>query len=308
LVNGYGPTETTVFATFYTIGALGEEMGSVPIGRPLRHGRVYILEEEGTGLQPVGVWGEICMGGSQVGWGYIGEPELTRSKFVEDPFVKGGRMYRSGDIGRYLPDGNIEYLRRRDEMVKVRGYRIEPGEIEKALEAMPGMVQCRVVVRQDTLYAYYRSEREAVSGELRTYLSGWLPEYMIPSRFIRVESFSVTANGKLDLSALPQAMGGKEEPGSGPQTDTELQLRGLWATVLDLEEQELPVNASFFEMGGHSLNSAQLVSEIKQLFHVDITLKQVMGNTTIRRQAAIIEDMTLRLKALNEILERIENE
>src|SRR6185437_8590774 len=214
LINHYGPTETTVGCCTFEISAtVGES--SIPIGRPIWNTQIYILDRYGEPV-PVGVAGEMYIGGAGVARGYLNRPELTAEKFLDDPFSSkpGARMYRTGDLGRWLGDGNIEFLGRNDFQVKIRGFRIELGEIEARLAEHPGVGEAVVIAREDTpgdkrLVAYYTvADRDtdqdiADAEQLRAHLAATLPEYMVPAAYVRLESFSLTSSGKLDRRALP---------------------------------------------------------------------------------------------------------
>ncbi|MGZ0700663.1 amino acid adenylation domain-containing protein [Pseudomonas piscis] len=273
LVNGYGPTETTTFAVTHEPGELPADADSVPIGRPLSNTRVYVLDALGQPL-PVGVVGEIHIGGDGVAKGYLNRPELTAERFLVDPFSDepGALMYRTGDLGRWLPSGVLECIGRNDEQVKIRGFRIEPGEIQACLAGFPGLRDAVVLVREDApgakrLVAYYSLHDDTVAptGEaLREYLLERLPEYMVPPAYVQLEALPLTANGKLDRKALP-APGLDARPRAGyeaPRTPLEQNLAEHWAQVLQL--QQVGRHEHFFEQGGHSLLAIQLVNRLQQ--------------------------------------------
>ncbi|WP_255356366.1 amino acid adenylation domain-containing protein, partial [Lysobacter sp. Root983] len=211
LINGYGPTETTTFACTHLIEALAEDATSVPIGRPIANTQVYILDAQGEPV-PVGVAGELHIGGDGVARGYLNQPALTAERFVRDPFSADpqARMYKTGDLGRWLPDGTIEYLGRNDFQVKIRGFRIELGEIEARLAACADVREAVVLAREDVpgdkrLVAYVvpSAGAEPTGVQLREALQAQLPEYMVPSAFMVLDAFPLTPNGKLDRKALP---------------------------------------------------------------------------------------------------------
>ncbi|RMN34856.1 Amino acid adenylation, partial [Pseudomonas coronafaciens pv. zizaniae] len=212
LINGYGPTETTTFASTYEVHALSNNSRSIPIGRPIGNTRIYLLDAQGQPV-PVGVSGEIHIGGAGVARGYLNLPELTAERFVEDPFSAepAARMYRSGDLGRWLADGNIEYLGRNDDQVKIRGFRIELGEIEMQLRQIVNIKDAVVIAREDTpgekrLTAYYtmpEAEQAITAQTLRAALLARLPEYMVPAAYMKLSEWPLTPNGKLDRRALP---------------------------------------------------------------------------------------------------------
>ena len=210
LVNEYGPTETVVGCIAYEVGAEWRKKETVPIGRPIRNTQVYILDAQGEPV-PVGVAGELYIGGAGVTRGYLNRPELTAERFVPDRFGKepGGRLYRTGDVGRWLKDGTIEYLGRNDEQIKIRGYRVELGEIEARLREYEGVREAVVIAREEEagdkrLIAYYTSADGLSAETLRAHVAEGLPEYMVPSAYVRLEALPLTPNGKLDRRALPE--------------------------------------------------------------------------------------------------------
>ena len=211
MINGYGPTENTTFSLCYEVGDRMEEGMDIPIGRPIGNSTAYILSEA-LELVPVGVRGEIYVGGAGVARGYLNRAELTAERFVADPFRAGGRLYRTGDLGRWLADGNIEYLGRGDDQVKIRGYRIELGEVEQAMRGLAGMEGVVVVALgaaggDRTLVGYFTSSTEQRSAEIRAALLEKLPEYMVPGYFVQLERLPLTANGKVDKKGAAVAGG-----------------------------------------------------------------------------------------------------
>ncbi|WP_438496405.1 amino acid adenylation domain-containing protein, partial [Paenibacillus sp. IHBB 3054] len=291
LINGYGPTETTVGATMWPADGAKEEMTIVPIGKPMSNTRVYILDQEGR-LLPMGVPGEICITGAGVARGYLNRPELTAEKFVDNPFEPGARMYRSGDLARWLPDGNLEYLGRIDQQVKIRGYRIECGEIETQLMAHPQIREAVVVDRKDEqglayLCAYIVSDEAVPAAELRAHLVAQLPDYMIPSYFVAMDGIPLTANGKVERKALPapdrEAYSGGYE---APRDALETQLAELFAEVLGVNE--VGIGDSFFERGGHSLKAMTLVSRIHQQLAVELPLWELFARPTVKALAEYV--------------------
>jgi acyl-CoA synthetase (AMP-forming)/AMP-acid ligase II len=206
-INAYGPTEATIWASLYE--CRGDERNNPPIGRPISNTQIYILDEQGAPV-PIGVTGELYIGGAGVARGYLRRPDLTAERFVADPFAgaPGARMYRTGDLGRFLPDGNIEFLGRNDFQVKIRGFRIELGEIEARLSEHAGVHEAVVEARADgpgdkRLVAYYTGEADVGAEVLRGHLAAALPDYMVPAAYVRLEAFALTPNGKLDRRALP---------------------------------------------------------------------------------------------------------
>ena len=270
VVNGYGPAETTVFSTTYT--EIGNRFRNTPIGRPLANTRIYILDAHGEPV-PVGVTGELYIGGAGVARGYLNRPELTAERFVRDPFTAeaGARMYRTGDLGRWLADGNIEFLGRNDFQVKIRGFRIELGEIEARLSEHEGVQEAVVLAREDTpgdkrLVAYYtaREQNSVGAQELRAHVAAKLPEYMVPAAYVKLESLPLTPNGKLNRKALPAPEGDAYvvRQYEAPQGTIEELLAGIWAKLLNLER--VGRHDNFFELGGHSLMAVTLVERLAQ--------------------------------------------
>ncbi|NLD48843.1 MAG: amino acid adenylation domain-containing protein, partial [Clostridiaceae bacterium] len=282
--NTYGPTEGTVCATYYKY--TGEHGSNVPIGKPVKNYRVYVLDENGKVL-PAGVPGELCIAGCGVARGYLGKEELTGEKFVEDPFVKGERMYKSGDLVKWLDDGNIEFLGRIDSQVKVRGYRIELGEIEKRLAEYDSVSEAVVLAidpgdGEKYLCAYYVSENEITVQEFNEFLLKELPEYMVPAYFIRIDRIPVTSNGKIDAGSLPKPEG-KINTGAmyvAPRNEAERKIAAIWADLLKLDI--VGIDDNFFNLGGHSLKATVMVSKIHQDFGVQVPLSEVFVHPTIR--------------------------
>jgi acyl-coenzyme A synthetase/AMP-(fatty) acid ligase len=227
LVNGYGPTENTVFTTTHTITGVS---GPVPIGRPIAQTKNFVLDNRLRPV-PVGVVGELYTSGDGLAYGYHERPGLTAERFVACPF--GGRMYRTGDVVRWLPDGTLEFVGRADDQVKSRGFRIEPGEIEAVIAAQPGVTQVAVVVRQDQvkrLVAYVVGEVDQAA------VRSHLPDYMVPSAYVTLEELPLTDNGKLDRKALPEPEFAGQKAYTAPRTDVERALCAVWAEVLGADE------------------------------------------------------------------------
>ncbi|MCK9738895.1 non-ribosomal peptide synthetase [Pseudomonas syringae] len=293
LHNLYGPTEAAIDVTAWHYVA-EQDIGIVPIGRPIANTQIYLLDAHGQPV-PIGVSGEIHIGGIGVARGYLNRPELTAERFLEDPFSTepAARMYRSGDLGRWLADGNIEYLGRNDDQVKLRGYRIELGEIESQLAGCPGVREAVVLAREHRpgdkrLVAYLTAQEGAVlsATQLREQLSQGLAEYMIPSAFVTLARFPLTPNGKLDRRALPApeddayASRGYE----APVGEIEHALAEIWQALLGLER--VGRHDHFFELGGHSLMAVQLVSCLRQRFEVEVALGDLFMHPTICELAA----------------------
>uniref|UniRef100_UPI0038998E4D non-ribosomal peptide synthase/polyketide synthase n=1 Tax=Saccharothrix syringae TaxID=103733 RepID=UPI0038998E4D len=268
VVDGYGPTETTTFATSHRMSAAAAVPDVVPIGRPLDDMRVYVLDEA-MAPTPVGVPGELFIAGAGVARGYLGRPGLTAQRFAPDPFgPPGERMYRTGDVVRWRPDGTVEFVGRTDDQVKIRGFRIEPGEVDAALTGHPAVAQAVTTARPDDtgrkrLVAYVTPASLDV-GELRDHLAGRLPDYLVPSAFVTLDALPLSANGKVDRRALPEpdwgavAGAGYVAPAEGP----EAVLAGIWAELLGVER--VGARDNFFELGGDSILSIQVVSRARR--------------------------------------------
>ncbi|MBE5929218.1 MAG: amino acid adenylation domain-containing protein, partial [Lachnospiraceae bacterium] len=285
LTNGYGPTENTTFTTTYEIP---DEFNNIPIGRPISNTQVYILS--GEQLCGIGVPGELCTSGDGLSRGYLNNEELTKEKFVSNPFGES-KMYRTGDLARWLPDGNIEYLGRIDEQVKIRGFRIELGEIESRIREIEGVNDCAVIARVDVsgdkaIYAYMTSDEEIVMSEIRDNLSKSLPDYMIPSYMMQIESIPVTRNGKLDKKALPDIEVRTENDYVAPRNETEELICVIFTEILGV--QKVSVTDSFFALGGHSLRATRLVNRIEAETGHRVTLKSVFSNATPEKLAELV--------------------
>ncbi len=299
LHNCYGPTEASIDTTFWTCQR-GTNYAIAPIGRPITNVQIHILDEN---LQPVpvGESGELHIGGIGLARGYLNRPELTTDKFILDPFSSevGARLYKTGDLARYLPDGNIEFLGRIDHQVKIRGFRIELGEIEAILGKHPALTETVVIDREDVpgdkqLAAYIVANPEQIPSqvELRRFLQGLLPEYMVPASFVFLDTLPLNPNGKIDRRALPAPHTsdfGLSTNFSPPQNATEEVLASIWAKVLHLKQ--VGIYDNFFELGGHSLLATQVMSRVRQAFQVEIPLQLLFENPTIATLAqAIAQD------------------
>jgi amino acid adenylation domain-containing protein len=306
LHNLYGPTEAAVDVTAWTYPANTGPETTIPIGRPIANTQMYIL---GRNLEPmpVGVTGELYIGGVQVGRGYLNREDLTSERFIKDPFAKEveARMYRTGDVGRWLADGNIEYLGRNDFQVKIRGFRIELGEIESRLLEHRGVREAAVVAREDNpgeqrLVAYYvgTDQTRPDAEQLRRHLAPKLPEYMVPAAYVCLETLPLSANGKLDRKALPSPDVGAylTREYEAPQGETETTLAAIWTEVLKLNR--IGRNDNFFEMGGHSLLAMQLINRIRVTLGVDVQLRDIFAASTIKNMATAVSV----LASLNEAL------
>ncbi|HEX7317497.1 MAG TPA: amino acid adenylation domain-containing protein [Pyrinomonadaceae bacterium] len=297
LVNEYGPTETVVGCCVYEVAAGDVFAGTVPVGRPIANTQLYILDAY---LRPVpaGVAGELFIGGDGLARGYLGRPGLTAERFLPNPFAQshGARVYRTGDLARHLPDGNIEYLGRTDHQVKVRGFRVELGEIEAALWQHEAVREAVVVARQDVpgdtrLVAYVvpRQEQQFSTQELRAALRESLPEYMVPGAIVTLRALPLTLNGKVDRAALPApGLGstGLEESYVAPRTALEEVVASIWAETVGVPR--VGVNDNFFELGGHSLLAMQVISRVREEFQVELPVRSIFDGMTVEGMAQAI--------------------
>nr|WP_228123235.1 non-ribosomal peptide synthetase [Streptomyces olivaceus] len=286
VVNGYGPTEATTLATSHPVHDLPENAATVPIGAPMANMRAYVLDDR---LRPVptGLVGELYLAGTGVARGYLGRAGLTAERFTADPYgPPGSRMYRTGDLARWAAGGTLEFAGRTDHQVKLRGLRIEPGEIEAILAASPGVAQAAVVAREDRpgdkrLVAYLvpapggAPEAARLAGRLRREL----PDYMVPSAFVVLDALPLTANGKLDRAALPAPEYGATGAGRGPRTPREQLLCDLFAEALGREQVHIDDN--FFDLGGHSLLAARLASRVRETLGLELGLRMLFEAPTV---------------------------
>ncbi len=307
LVNTYGPTEATIVATLADVAepepadpvraAIPEmPLSPVPIGRPVSNARAYVLDAHLRPV-PVGVAGELLLGGAGVARGYLGRPELTAEKFVPDALSGegGARLYRTGDRVRRRPDGRLEFLGRTDAQVKVRGFRIEPGEVEAELARHPALRECAVVAREDEpgavrLVAYVAPADGAQApdaAELRRFLGASLPAYMVPAAFVALDTLPLTASGKLDRRALPAPDGAAVDAGEAPRTPVEEIVAGIFAEVL--KRDRVGIHEGFFDLGGHSLLATQAMSRLRAALHVDLPLRVLFEAPTVAALARRVE-------------------
>ena len=295
LYNAYGPTECTVDSTLALI------VGDAPfLGHPIANVRAYVLDEHRR-LVPPGVVGELYLGGAGLARGYLHRPELTAERFIDNPFVPGERLYLTGDLVRRRVDGVLEYQGRNDFQVKIRGYRIELGEIESKLAALPGVKDAVVLAREDTpeqgeqpqkrLVAYYLpDEATAADAEsLRAQLKAQLPDYMVPTAYVRLEAWPLTHNGKLDRKVLPAPDGDAcvgRTVYAAPRTPMEQAVAGIWSQVLGVER--VGVHDNFFDLGGHSLMAMRLIMAVQDMLGVDVSLRDLFEGPTIEQMLAVI--------------------
>jgi len=290
VVNHYGPTETTIGKLLHLIEPGKTYGATIPIGKPFSNTTVYVLSRD-MELSPVGVPGQLFIAGDGVARGYFNKPEITKEKFIADPFIKQGLMYGTGDLVKYLADGNIEFIGRVDDQVKIRGYRIELGEIETVLNHCQEVRQAVVLAREDKhgnkrLVSYIVPEGYYEKEEIIAYLKDKLPEYMVPALLVEMEVLPLTANGKVDRKALPDPDAGEllKDQYIGPRNETEQKLAAIWQDVLEVEQ--VGVYDDFFELGGHSLLAVRLISAIRKEFAVEMPIGEVFDHPTIALLAA----------------------
>ncbi len=292
IINGYGPSECTVFTSCYPIPKqLDEEISSIPIGQAIGDRKVYLLNQN---LQrvPVGVPGELYVGGASVARGYLNQPILTREKFIANPFFEGDTLYKTGDLVRRLADGNLEFIGRIDNQVKLRGFRIELGEIETVLTQHYEIREAVVTGREDqpgdkSLVAYIVPQnRQLTSTTVRNFLTEKLPNYLIPNAFVFLEAFPLTPNGKINRRGLPAPDPSQRNLGVefvAPRTATEQELATIWTEVLRLKQ--VGVYDNFFELGGHSLLATQVISRLKEAFEIEFPFRYLFENPTLAKLA-----------------------
>ncbi len=308
IYNEYGPTEATVGCMIYRFDQKRDNRGSVSIGIPMDNAEIYILDKYLKPV-PVNAVGEIYISRVPLSLGYLNQLCLTKEKFIENPFVTkeplgktANKMYRTGDLAKRLPDGNIEFLGRVDAQVKIRGYRVEIKEIENALKNNDEITDAVVIARETSgggsnrkkdddkiLYAYVKADRTVEISELRDSLSKELPEYMIPSYFIQLEKIPVTISGKIDKNALPGFKASVGEDYKAPADEIETKLVEIWSEVLGIEKENLSVDADFFHLGGHSLKATILVSKIHKELNVKVPLKEIFRSPCIRKISGYIK-------------------
>jgi acyl-CoA synthetase (AMP-forming)/AMP-acid ligase II/acyl carrier protein len=334
LFNFYGPTEGNIVTTYEVAGAPDTWAPLPAIGRPISNTRVHVLDARQEPVA-IGVAGELYIGGVVLARGYLGRAELTAERFVPDPLglERGGRLYRTGDMARYRRDGELEFLGRGDDQVKVRGYRVELGEVETMLSQHPGVREAVVVAREEPgggkrLVAYVVAHDAAREGsgngdngggesgvrssELRAYLKERLPEYMVPGAYVQLEQMPLSPNRKVDRKALPEPEGAgveRETEYVAARTPVEELLVEIWAELLGLER--VSIHDNFFELGGHSLLATQLVSKLQQTLVIEVPLRQIFETPTIAEFAAAISQNSDYMQnedqaVVNELLSRLE--
>lgn len=289
LINGYGPTENTTFSLTYRIRETAFD-NSIPIGRPLGNRTAYVLDARLNPV-PIGIQGELYVGGAGLSRGYLNRPELTAERFIPHPFsnIPGDRLYKTGDIVKMLPDGNILYTGRADDQVKVRGYRIEPGEIATVLQQSGWVKQAVVILKEGKLLAYIVPEDGCDDSLLTTYLESRLPEYMIPAAFIQLDNLPLTNNGKIDRRALPDPgqTSAIAEKYTAPKTDAEIKLAAIWSELLKVEQ--VSAQDDFFKLGGDSIIAISVLSRIRKTFDKPVRLYDLYQYNVLSALAEMLE-------------------
>ncbi|AXY74564.1 amino acid adenylation domain-containing protein [Paraflavitalea soli] len=305
IYNEYGPTETTVGTVVATIPAAAGAMDyppgeAIPIGKAITNTRLYVVDQQ-VGLLPAGIKGELCIGGASVSKGYLHNELLTARKFMEDPYWPGEQLYRTGDVVSWLPDGNMAYHGRMDDQVKIRGYRVEPGEIEQVLASYQDVLNTAILVHtaadgEKELIAYLVAAEKLNMTQVREYLSHKLPAYMVPGRFMQLDSIPLTVNGKVDKKKLPaptdEAVPVTDEQPVQPMNDVEKRLVAIWQELLGLKGQEIGTRDNFFELGGHSIKAIKILSRISKEFGVVISIQKMFEKPTIEHLASEIMNVT----------------
>ncbi|MCC9020710.1 non-ribosomal peptide synthetase, partial [Flavobacterium lipolyticum] len=298
--NAYGPTEASICGTIFKLDYREKIVSdSIPIGKPIGNTQIYILNEKEE-LQAIGVVGEICIGGNGLARGYLNQEGLTREKFITNPIKAGERLYKTGDLGRWLPDGNIEFIGRKDDQVKIRGHRIELGEIEHALVKHEAVSQVVVLARENEsaekeLVAYIVSNVEQNASDLRAYLKQSLPEYMLPSYFVQLEAIPLTTNGKIDKKSLPnpkglRLMGCFEYV--APRNELEEDLVKIWEEVL--QRDKIGILDDFYDLGLDSLKAMRLIALVHKKLNIDLKIIDILENTNIQnlgKKIILIKDI-----------------
>jgi amino acid adenylation domain-containing protein len=309
LVNNYGPTECTVVATSGAVPSSEQTDGRPTIGRPIANTQIYMLDEHLRQV-PVGVTGEIYIGGKGLARGYLSQTELTDERFIRNPFssMPANRLYKTGDLARYLADGQIEFMGRSDDQIKIRGYRIEPNEIITLLNRHPAVQASQVVAennpgeRRLVAYIVPAASSQPTRAELRDFLRGLVPEYMIPAVFVLLESLPWTANGKVDRDMLPVPNASnilRDEPCAAARTLVEKRIAGILANLLALEQ--VGVNDNFFLLGGHSLLGTQVIARVRDTFGVELSLRSLFEAPTVAELSTEVERLLLaKVEAMSE--------
>ena len=303
LLHVYGPTENTTFSTYYHVAEVTESQITIPIGGPISNSTCYVLNEINGRfhIAPLGVAGEICVGGKGLARGYLNQPQLTEEKFVQHPFIRNERIYRTGDLGRWLPDGSIEFIGRRDNQIKIRGHRIEPGEIESALLGHPLVESAVVTVKPDgngglNLVAYLVAGCSLNLGDLGSYLKQNLPNYMIPFQYFQIDKLPLNSNGKVDKNKLMEYEGVQltgETEQIEPETSTQKELAKIWKEVLRLDS--IGIKDDYFELGGNSLTGMVIVKKVRDVMQVNLSVNNLFSLRNIKLIADYLDANILNL-------------
>jgi amino acid adenylation domain-containing protein len=290
--NGYGPTETSVFATTYKV-CTDKNYQTIPIGQPIPNAKLYVVDENGL-LQPIGVPGELWIGGDGVSMGYLNQPKLTAEKFIENPFGKG-RVYKSGDLVKWNVNGEIEYIKRIDEQLKIRGFRVELGEIENVIRSVKGVNHATVIVKGEStdkrLVAYIVHEPHVTKENIKDEIALFMPDFMVPSYFVSMEEIPRNMNGKIDKSKLPDIEMINETEIVLPENELEEQLLRIWQEVLG--DTNFGITNKFFELGGNSLKAIQVINRVRQELMIELTVKDLFGKDTIKELADTVLEKQL---------------
>ena len=298
VINGYGPTENTTFSCCQILTKDTTIDGTVPIGHPISNTRVYVMDDFQQ-LIPLGVKGELLLGGDGLAWGYLNQPAMTAEKFIPDPTntTLGARLYRTGDQVRWRREGTLEFIGRLDNQIKIRGFRIELGEIETVLQEHPNISKAIVLYHKDipgiprlVAYVLPASEEHLTPNNFRNYLKAKLPAYMVPATFILLKELPLNPNGKIDKRALPlpnEVIQPDQTPFVAPKTEIEKQLASIWQDVLEITC--IGIQDNFFDLGGHSLMATQMVSRIRKKWSIDLKLTTFFESPTIQQLSEGIE-------------------
>jgi acyl-coenzyme A synthetase/AMP-(fatty) acid ligase/acyl carrier protein len=349
LHNQYGPSESHVVTAYTLAGPPGDWPALPPIGRPIANTEIYLLQKDGQPI-PLGVAGELYIGGICLARGYLNRPDLTAEKFIPNPFLNqenglenaenrsvssllpssffllpsANRLYKTGDLARYLPDGNIEYIGRIDGQVKIRGFRIELGEIETALANYRAVKQAVVLAREDepgdkrlVAYIVANPEEQLAIADLRTYLQGRLPDYMVPAIFMTVEAMPKTPSGKIDRRALPAPDSQRQELSQSyaawfdfahqpPQSELECLLAGVWSKLLKIDR--VGIHDNFFEMGGNSLMTMQIAVQVRELLKIDLPIVKLFQHPTIAQLANYLNEGKTAIPSNNKFQDRADRQ
>ncbi|MGD2085279.1 MAG: amino acid adenylation domain-containing protein [Candidatus Aminicenantes bacterium] len=290
-----GATEATIWSNYYPINSVNSAWNSIPYGKPIQNAKYYILDRHFSPC-PIGVPGDLYIGGECLASGYINDKELSSAKFPDNPFVHGEVMYKTGDLARWFHDGNMEFLGRKDNQVKIRGYRIELGEIECQLLLHEDVTDAVVLAKGEAkgdryLCAYYVTPEALTAVALSNYLSLTLPDYMIPTYFIKLEQIPLTPNGKVNRKALPEPkIGGETAVYVAPSSEIERKIVEIWAEIINLPKEQIGIQSDFFELGGHSLSAIRMVANIHKNLNVKLSLAEVFAKPTIQALAQSIEN------------------